>query len=239
MGKTYELSADAILYTVILCQEPQIYGVKNVLLGLEPSQFAGYAQKSQMELMEHKYGQLNFDGSFQLDEELEKLIKSCSSCKKIIGVDKKWKSNKGQLTCYVTEQGVDALELVEGNQYRLCENVDLTEKILEYIGFPEKNEDLSQVVVDSTLVTQGDKNGLMEAGCSNQVSDLVTEAFRGNRKVVAISKVEDGKLSECITYLYGEEGILEVLAQYNLEKEMLCLTPMTPEEIKARIGALK
>lgn len=238
MGKTYELSADAILYAVILCQEPQIYGVKNVLLGLEPSQFAGYAQKTQTELMEQNCGRLQFDGNFKLNEDFEQLIKRCSSCKKIVGVDKKWKKQRGQLTCYISEQGVDVLELVEDTRYLLHENVDMVEKAVEYMGLPKGNEELLDVSVDSSLVSEGDKTGLKEAGCNSNVAELLTGAFQGSRRVVVVSKLEEASLVDSITYLYGEEGIMEAVMQYDLQKEMLCLTAVTGEDIKKRLGAL-
>lgn len=233
-GQVYRLSADTILYAVLLNKGTGIYGVPDVISGLTASGFAELARKAQDDLMEQKAGELDFDGNFVLMADFGNILKYCTDCKNILGVDMKRGKQKSHMSCFIEHSGVVILKMVKENLFSMARVENAVDELLRFIDGSSigwQNKGGVYVSVDSRFVIRKDRRGMLDAGANQAVADLVIGAMKGQNSVFTLSKIRKDKYVDSATYLFNEDMLMEAAVEYEGSAEILKFTSVTGGEL--------
>lgn len=238
MNGTIRLSGEAILYTVLRMRRTGIYGVENVLAGLNEKEFPTFIQRTEQELAAASLGEMDFDGAFSLAPEYGQLIAACADAKAVVGAGLRRGGEQRTLTFYSGKKTGPVLTRT-GETYELTAEADPVEAILTFlapIGEPEQLP--PQVTADTALVEQRDLEGLVSAGCTEPMAQLILDAVEGREAFLRVEKVGKEIRSQEIHLIYGAAGIFRIGVEYTETQELFTFTPVSLEELKALLQDL-
>lgn len=241
MEQKYHLSAGALLYAVRLLRKRGFYGVPNAMPKLSDSAFPAFAQDAEMELIESGCGILNFDGEFSLETGFADLLGRCADCTEVIGA---MLCNSGEwhrLTAYPSAHAL--LERPKELQCVLSAAAQPVQALLDQIRLremvkPELSKPLCEVLVSTEHLEKRNLTGLLNAGCSRAMAEMVLTALDGRGCHAHVSRATRQERIEELVLLYGAEGILNATVEYTDQQEMMRLTPVTVGEAEALLAAL-
>lgn len=237
-NQIYRLSADAILYAVILNKGTGIYGVPDVISGLTTSGFSELARKAQDELMEQRAGELDFDGDFALKADFGDILRSCTDCKNILGADIKREKQKSYMTCFIDDKGAVILKSIGENLFSMARVENAVDELMYFIGCHVDNlpnEENAYVSVDSRFVIKKDRQAMLNAGVSHAVADLVIGSLKGKNSVFTLNKIREDEYADSATYLFSKDMLMEAAVDYDGSREILKFTAATGSDLRNKV----
>ena len=257
----YHLSAGAILYSVLCAKREGIYGVRNVLATVSREEYPLFVQNAEMELMDKGLGCMDCDGTFGLEPEFMEVIGACGDCSTVLSAAVRREHRERLLTGYlindVEKDGADSgadiggtekmnksngrnviLEQVGDTDYVLRTEADILSRTMEFLNLPERENVLAETSVDSGLIQRRDFDGLLAAGCSEEMARLVIASAKGVGGYAQIGRVHEKQRTDLVTLLCGPDGIVTAQVEYPVGSEMFRLTPVTVEEARELVGKL-
>ena len=104
MEKMYELTAEALLYSVMALERTGIYGVRDVLAGKTKEQFHAMMQQAELELMMNGLGTMDFDGGFALNDDFAEAVAACADRGDAWSAARRQDGQTAELTLYPGEE---------------------------------------------------------------------------------------------------------------------------------------
>lgn len=237
MGNEYHLSAGALLYAAIRLEKQQFLGVKNVLETLTEETLPRFVQQAEDELLTQNCASLHFDGSFVLDEAFAALIDRCCSCDAVLAVSRRLAQKQDTLVVYPAA-GCAALTQT-GEEYLLAEGSgDAAQPVLAFLQLPAQPNTLPAILLDSILIEEQDTQGLLDAGCTNAMAELIVQSARGVGGYASLSRAGlQGPLDESVL-VYGDAGLFTVDVEYTETQELFRFSPVDADWITRRTQTL-
>lgn len=234
----YQISACAVLYVLRKSGHRGIYGVQNVLAGLNKAARDAAFQQAELELMAAGLGSMDFDGVFTPEAELTSLIGDCAECKHILSASMRRDGMIRSCTCFRLGEKTCVLEQTDKDLYAIYTDTDAAARVTAFFGLPQRESALKEISVDSALIQHRDRDGLVEAGCSEALAALVTDAARGVGGYAQFSRIIGDTMTELETILYGDAGIVTVAVEYTWGQELFRLTPVSADWVAESIRKL-
>jgi len=235
----YRISAQGILYALLRSGREKLYGVANVLGATPPSGLPAFMQNTELELMMHGLGTMDLDGQFSMDEELLTLIGACADCGAVLSCALRRNNTVRTATAYLLEGRTPILVQTGAHSYDLHTDADPAEVFCVLLDLPAAENGLSAQTVDSGLILDRDRAGLMAGGCSEEMADLILDACRGAAGYAQISPIVQDHQEDLLTLYYNENGILNVDVSYTWGQELFRLEPVTAPRVADRIRQMQ
>lgn len=224
MEKMYELSAGALLYSVLALERTGIYGVRDVLAGKAKEEFAAMMQNAELELMMAGLGTMDFDGGFTLDDSLLETVAACADRGDAWSAARRQNGQATELTVYPGEESYFLMQQADGTcVLGLCD--DPVADFVDFLAVPAPSEAMHEACVPSKLVQDRDISGLISAGCSPELAQLAVEAATGVQVYAQCARVRDYRPDYPLNLLIGSAGAVTVQVEYTASDEMFRLTP--------------
>lgn len=238
MNGTIHLSGEAILYAVIRAHREQIYGVQNTLADLAESAYPAFIQRAEEELSAAGVGEMDFDGAFSLTPEFEHLIADIADAQSVVGADLRRNGQQRTLTIYHGDKTGSVL-IGTDNHYELTPEADPVETFLAFLDPITDPEELpASVTVDTTLIQHRDMQGIVGAGCTQDVARLLLSAAEGQDAFLRLERATIGAPGQEVYVFYGDAGIYRIGVDYSETQELFTLTPMRREDLTAMLQTL-
>lgn len=232
----YQLSAGAILCSLLRLGKSGIYGVENQLAALEEGEFPAFMRRAEGELLKKGLAKMNFSGEFTLKKELAELIGRCADAASVLTAGRRLNLEEQSVTCYFPGDGsFPCLRRLSSDDYRLSESVQPAEAILSLLALPQGSESLTEALADTALAAKHDKALLEQAGCPADTAEVLTEAASGSGGYAVITRIKDRAVTDQCCLFYSEKGCLLVTTEYTESQELLRLQPITAAEVGRRI----
>lgn len=235
MERTCRLSPGAMLYAVLRLRKSGIYGLLDVFSAIPDAQFPTCIQNAEQELLKKGYGVMDFDGNFSLEENFARLVSGCADENCVLQVDRRKEGKQERMTCYL-HQGAALTQA--GTDCVLDAGASLPGAVLEFLGLPPESESLDEAVVESRLIAERDMPGLIEAGCSETLAQLITAAAAGEGGYAQLVRITDKVQTELLALAWGEAGTVTVEVEYTDDREVFRLIPVTTQSAGERIAAM-
>ncbi len=224
MERLYELSAEAILYSVLTLERAGIYGVRDVLSGKTKEEFSAMMQQAEMELMMAGLGTMDFDGGFTLDDNFAEAVAACADRGDAWSAARRQDGQMTELTLYPGEETYALLRRTDG-MYELGLSEQPMQDMMAFLDLPE-TKTLHEVCVSSKLLQDRNISGLTDAGCSPELAQLAVDAATGAQTYAQFTRVREYRPDYPMNVLTGLAGAVLVQVEYTDSDEMFRLTPV-------------
>ena len=239
MTVIYRISAEGILYALLRSGREKIYGVVNVLGSTPPSELPAFMQNTELALMMQNLGTMDLDGNFSMDEELSDLIGACAGCQAVLSFALRRNKTIRTATAYLLEGRTPMLVQTGAHSYDLYTDADPAQVFCALLDLPAAANGLSAQTVDSGLILDRDRAGLIAGGCNEEMADLILDACRGTGGYAQISPIFRDRQEDLLTLYYNENGILNVDVSYTWGQELFRLEPVTASWVADRIRLMQ
>lgn len=235
--KEYTLSADALVYAVVLCDQEGIYGVRNVLLDMKPDQVPAFVERASEELEQAGAGFLSFDGSFEMEEDFRTVMNGLCGCHTVLSVQKNCGKQASVLTCYLTAPGTPVMEQVGEDLYKLYADCDAG-KLIEAFLDAEKlcPAEMDECRVDTQLAAKRDVVGMKAAGIPEAVAEMITGVRTGKGTQYSVDKIVNDEDAGGIVVVSGDAGAVTLDVDYTETQELLVVKPVSAQALSEAIS---
>lgn len=234
--KDYVLSAKAILYAAGKAGAQSFTGLPNALYGIDKAAEAKAIQEAEDELTKAGLMELDFDGKSTIEKDLLDMALICSNVSLITGYDlKKQDGSIKTATVFLdrndnyyllTAFGVDEDKYLFGKK----SEEEIQAFIKENISVPDGSSDEAVTVVESRLLSDPDKDKLVEAGCSEDTADLIEKAINGGACALSMRRFINTVEDQTIIYYWNDSRVLNMNVVYEDDKENVHFTESTGEK---------
>ena len=233
METVYEISPEALIYSALKLGKSCIFGVPYVDIPKPQSaEFEAFANKARLELLEKKYGSMDFSSNFTLDNSFKEVLKDCCDSSHVLDVNVNSEGKSLETSIFID---LDAeLKVKYENLSFLCEisKCDSLQSLKNILSLPlENEEELPYLKVDTEILEKGDTEALKEMGCKESTAEMIVSAFKGTGHLAHIKEIFLGNTASEFMLIYGKDGILSASASYDENHEYLQLTPIKAEDI--------
>ena len=235
MENTVRLSPGALLYAVLRLRKSGIHGLLDVFSALPDAEFPTCLQNAEHELLQMGCGRMNFDGDFSLSQEFADLVSACADETSVLQVDRRLQHRQQRLTCYLH---AGAALVQDGGNCLLCNGVVLPGAVLEFLALPADCQNLRPAVVDAALLAEKNRAGLVAAGCTEPLADLLIAAAAGDGGYAQLVRIVNKRQTALAALAWGPAGTVGVEVDYTTGVERLRVCPLTAEEAGTQIAAL-
>lgn len=235
MEQIYCLSPGALLYSVLRLHKSGIYGLPDIFSDISDAEFPACIQKAEQELLQKGYGMMDFDGNFTLEEAFAELVGQCADERSVLLVDRRKKGRQNRMTCYL---GNNVILTQDDSECVLRAGQSIPAAVLDFLKLPAECKNLKEACVDSSLVTARDISGLVEAGCSPVLAELIVSSAVGEGGYAQLTRITDRIQTQLLALAWGEEGTVNVGVEYTQEEELFRLTPVTVSQVEKQMEAL-
>ena len=230
--KEYTLSADALVYAVVLCDQEGIYGVRNVLLGMKPDQVPAFVEKASEELEQASAGFLSFDGAFEMEEDFREIINRLCGCHTVVSAQKNCGKQESTFTCYLTVPGTPVMEQVGEDLYKLYPECDARKQLEAFLDAEKLcPAEMDECRVDSGLAAKRDVVGMKAAGIPEAVAEMIAGIRKGKGTQYSVDKIVNDEDAGGIVVVTGEAGAVALDVEYTETQELLAVKPVSAQAL--------
>lgn len=242
MKKVIELSDKEFVYLAIQLGANFISGIQNKFVGMNSNEINESIPKIQNSLISKECLQMNFDGTFFIDKELEQLMQICIDCEKYIGLEKDTHQGKLlKLNFYKKENRYAKIRIENGHLYiSKTSKAYITQEINDVLISKTKKLKIFENVVIPTLVFENMcesfddtiKKQLLEYKVPDVYIGIInseTERFYLN----AIDYLQQNK--DIIMAICSEQGNIEVSTIKKQYVEHIKLSTLNKDMLENRI----
>lgn len=234
MERGYSLSAEALLYSVVLKKKAGIFGVKNVLSGMDEKAYADFARKAEEELEACGAGELDFGDGMSLTEEFDGLIDLCTDCAGVVTVDLRNGQDQKHMTFYLGNEQVPVL-VTEGEGYRLYPQAQPMEMLKSFLQLPESRFGFKDIRLESRNAERMREQDLKAQRMDEEGAEFLAEVFRGGYSFCEVSRIEGFEKDEFLPFAYSEKGCAEVEVEYDSDNEYFVFKAVDREALLGKI----
>lgn len=237
MKRGYPLSAEALLYSVVLKKKAGIYGVENVLAGMGEAEYPAFARRAEEELAACGAGELDFGEGVSLTEEFDALMDLCTDCAGVVAVDVKGEKGLRHMTFYLGAKQVPVLVRAEQG-YTLYPRSEGRQMLEEFLQLPEDRFDFASCRLDSGKAAGAKAGDLAAQGLSGEEAAFLEEALKGGHSLCQVSRIEGFEKNELLPFVYSGRGCAEIRVEYDSDREYLVFAAAGREELLDRIDRM-
>lgn len=234
MKRGYPLSAEALLYSVVLKKKAGIYGVENVLADIGEAEYPAFARRAEEELVACGAGELDFGDGMSLTEEFDALMDLCTDCAGVVAVDVKGEKGLRHMTFYLGAEQVPVLVRAEQG-YMLYPQSDAGQMLEEFLALPEDRFDFPPCRLDSGKAAGTKASDLAAQGLGSEEAAFLAQALNGGHSFCQVSRIEGFEKNELLPFVYSDQGCAEISVEYDSDKEYLVFAAVGREELLGRI----
>lgn len=234
MERGYSLSAEALLYSVVLKKKAGIFGVKNVLSGMDEGAYADFARKAEEELEACGAAELDFGEGISLTEEFDGLMDLCTDCAGVVAVDLRNEKDQKHMTFYLGSEQVPVL-VTEGEGYRLYPSAQAMELLRGFLRLPEGRFNFADFRIESRNAAGTKEQDLAARGMDQEGAKFLAEVLNGGNSFCEVSRIEGFEKEEFLPFAYSDKGCAEVRVDYDADREYFVFRAVDGEELLGRI----
>ena len=235
METVYEVSPEALIYSAVKLGKPEIFGVPYVdIPENKSSEFEAFAARAQLELLEKKYGSMDFSSNFTLNNSFKEVVKDCCDSSHVLDVNVNSEGKSLETSIFIDLD--TELKIRRENFICTCEisKCDSLQSLKDILSLPSENEEeLPSLKVDTEILEKGDTEALKEMGCKKEIAEMIVSAFNGTGHLAHIKEIFLGVTASEFMLIYGKAGILSATEAFDEKHEYLNLTPIKAEDIFA------
>lgn len=230
MKRGYPLSAEALLYSVVLKKKAGIYGVENVLAGIGEEGYPAFARRAEEELAACGAGELDFGEGLCLTEEFDQIMDLCTDCAGVVAVDLKDAKGPRHMTFYLGETQVPALVTTEEG-YMLYPQSDGRQMLEDFLKLPENRFKFASYRLESRNAAGLQPQDFAAQGLDEEEAAFLTEILNGEHSFCQVSRVEGFEKNQLLNFVYSEKGCAEIKVEYDSDNEYLVFGAAGREEL--------
>lgn len=234
MRKGYSLTAEALLYSVVLKKKAGIYGVENVLAGMGAEAYPGFVRRAEEDLEACGAGELDFGGGLSLTEEFDELMDLCTDCAGVVAVDLRDEKGSRHMTFYLGNGQVPVLVAAEGG-YVLYPEAQGTELLEDFLQLPENKLHFTRCRLEGSSVARAEVQEFTAQGLREEDGAFLVRVLRGEHCFCQVSRIEGFEKNGFLPFVYFPGGCAEIRTEYDSEHEYLVFEAVEREKLMERI----
>jgi len=242
------LSPRELLYIAALLDAVEFLGVSDAFFGMEDDEIQQEVMQLQSSLEEKGYAEMDFDGSFALNDEVSELVDICANCDTFVVVDKNIVKNQPIRELYYAKSG-SIVKLNEGTDGNILERMPTFDTLIKNISTdiewqaPDAsmlkdikitNEVLSEVKAKAESFDEpGSMKILEENGCDKLSAEAILNGLIGRSDYFAvIIPVFGGEREGIYNFMLtsGESGIYKLDTITDEEQDAIQFRMLTSTE---------
>lgn len=237
MRKGYSLTAEALLYSVVLKKKAGIFGVENVLAGMGEDAYPEFVRRAEEELADSGAGELDFGGGLSLTEEFDGLMDLCTDCAGVVAVDLRDEEGLRHVTFYLGDGQVPVL-VKKGEGYTLYPEAQAAEVLEEFLQLPENKLQFASCRLESGKAAKTKARDLTAQGLNEEDAAFLAEALSGGHCFCQVSRTEGFEKNALLPFVYSPRGCAEILTEYDADKEYLVFEAVDGRELLERMEGM-
>lgn len=235
------------LYIAAMIDAQSFIGINNGFLNMSSGEITNEIINIQNSLIKKSYAELGFDGEFNINKEVQKLVSLCTKCNLYTSFDIVLEHEHINFQLYVTDDVFIKNSLINGmyqieeyTKAEFCGQIETVIKSMNEIKSDIKGEEvlLSQLVVESVFDESqpGAIAKIKNAGATDELSKALYSCInekKGSIHFIVVNAVT-GNLNE-ITGVISDEGVF-ILSDADKDYEsMIKVTVVSFDELLNRI----
>ena len=200
------MNSREILYLSALAGATEFMGIPDGFYGMDELEIKQEISKIQTELENKGYAQSDFDGNFDVNDEIKQIIQTCAMCDKYISVER-LSAGGGTvrlLFYFEGERIVKIEEVSDGFDLTLAKAAEIRSSILERIDWTAHSEIIAgnKVVIPQSLLAEvkdsaenefsgkAGESELSKAGCTNAQAQVIYSGLSGTSNYISVIIVD-------------------------------------------------
>lgn len=235
--KQLVLNAETLLYAVALSGADGIFGVRNVIAGMEQNDFPALKERAEDELLRLGTGDMDFDGNFTIGSDLSNILKTCTEPERTISLDMRQRGKQQHFVLFSREKEAVIMQDVGQNRYQfnVCMPGEIGAKILQLLPLPENTMFVGNSTVESGILRRHDVQEIMEQGCDEQTAKLIVGALAGDDLFCSMQVLKGDKNHTELFFAANGNGILQIGLDYSNDQEDVTFSPIGKNEMVSAI----
>ena len=249
------MNSREILYLSALAGATEFMGIPDGFYGMDELEIKQEILKIQSDLENQGYAQSDFDGNFNVNEEIKQIIRICAMCDKYVSVEKLAAGGGAVRLLFYFEGGriVKIEEVSDKFKLTFAKASELHPSILEHIDWIDNSEIMpgNRVVIPQSLLTQvksaaenefSEKAGeteLSKVGCTNAQAKIIYGGLSGTSNYISVIIVDlNSEENDVMSLLVvnSKGGSLELIPVEVDESDAIEFCAIEYDEFKAKLS---
>lgn len=249
----YQLKGEELLYLAAQAGAEQLYGVKDVLLGMSENERRLKIFEVEKNLSAKNYIEEDFDGNIEIEKKIKKVVSVCAffqSCLFMEGV-----MDGEQDFCYyfIKDADVISMKMVEEDTYLLTpvDGSTLKNKVHEVV---KKEQTVDSTICEfvismeemeriTTIIKHGasdkGKEQLFSAGADEKIANAIVDAIEKKADFHSIVFLEESEERVHPHHVMFIQSDVLLKVEYRMQdyEDYMCFYPVDTESIESSIDA--
>ena len=244
------LTIRELLYIASLTGANEFIGVPDGFFGMNEGEIASEINSIKTALVNKQYSEMNFDGEFNIRQDVVDSIGNCAMCDKYISFDKTTSTNKKALRYYIKDNIVYRLsEISDGYELQVVENDSIMGEIKENISIENNMEIIeTKMTLESAPLEKiksmsefdNPENELNMMGCDSHMAKILYRGLKGDANYYSLIVIDYAAENQVQSLLFmsDENGIIELSPSEESEKQNVMISTASYAKIINKIDTI-
>lgn len=244
-----QLNACELLYIASLFDVDELYGISDGFYGMDEAEIAAEINNVKRRLNDKGYAEMDFDGNFNIKDEVMKVIEVCVKQDMYIAFDKVQKTANAALRLYIKDHKV--VKVVGDHINYTVQTTDINSiksDLLSFVNWTDDKRILKEkeTFIENELLRKvkgmneldDPEKELKLMGCSNIKSKILYGGLTGDAEYYAMIIIDFTAEEQdvySLIFIHSSDGILKLTPDLDAEKEGVQLSTVSQGDISEDI----